>query len=268
MGMRLHALVLPVLLLGAGCTVDIADYAGRACDDTHGCLDGWTCQAEQCVQGGADSGTGTQRGCVRWHQTDGFASTAACPTCTLSVDSTQQNQLTAIIQGAEDGSDNASALVAASTLDGIGAGGKLRGHLYVPAGLRLEDESTFLELRTSLGAPLLELYLTHNWELGFNSAAGMLQPSSSNAESVVRLDPGTAYLIEAQWKRGGFVRLFVNRAIAAERTLAPPTGEASPPNVSELRLGIVRYAGDAQEGWTAVLSDWTLCDDPDAELAP
>ena len=262
----MSSMLLVGLALGAGCTVDIADYAERLCDDSHRCLDGWSCQAGRCVQGGTDSGTEVQTGCIRWRQVDGFSSTAACPTCMLTVDAAQQNQLTAIVDAAADGRDSATALITGSALESLGSGGKLRGRIYVPNGLRLEDDSTFLELGTSTGAPLLELYFTDSWELGLRSAAGMLQSSGVNAESVARFDSGTVRQIEVQWQRGAFARALVNGTNVVERTLTPVTGDL--PEVTELRLGIVRYAGDAEEGWTAVLSEWVLCNDPNGEFEP
>ncbi|MGA9523452.1 MAG: hypothetical protein WBV82_18450 [Myxococcaceae bacterium] len=269
----MSSMLLVGLALGAGCTVDIADYADRLCDDAHGCLEGWSCQAGRCVQEGTDSGvpdsgTEVQTGCVRWRQVDGFSSTAACPTCTLSVDAAQQNQLSAMVDAAADGLDSATALITGSALDGLGSGGKLRGRIFVPSELRLEDDSTFLELRTSTGAPLLELYFTHGWELGLTSAAGMLQSTGVNAESLARFDSGTVRQVEVQWQRGAFARALVDGTNVVERTLTPVTGETSFPEVTELRLGIVRYAGDAEEGWTAVLSEWVLCNDPNGELEP
>ncbi len=145
--------------------------------------------------------------------------------------------------------------------------GRIRGKFQLPAALKLNNNSTFLWL--ALGSkPLIQLYFNASGQLVTNSAAGMLGPGQvqNSITWTNGFQPNVDYLVEIAWQRGSYRRIWINGTQVAQATTL--TGDAGVLEVpDQLRLGIYRYDGAADAGWSVTLSDWQLTDNPSVVLS-
>lgn len=260
--MRARALPLAAAL-GLGCFVQPADYAGRECDSTRACFDGRECVAGRCVLPGSDGGTGPS--CVTWRQAGaGFAKISSCAGCSVTVEGSRGNRLTATIPRAGAGADFALGVVEARDLPRA-AEGQLRGRFFAPASVRVDDKSSIVRLLAT-GGVLIDFFLDANWEAGTFTGAGVLQPGAvDEVNRAERFPPGAEHLVEIAWRQGAFRTVRVDGKLLFQQSLSPFDGGAALPQ--ELHLGIDGYAGNSSQGWSVSLDGWQLCDDAQERLS-
>lgn len=205
-----------------------------------------------------------------WKQSvHGFSGQAVLGTATLEVDTLRGNRVIATIKNASDVNDRATAnQTDAGRLPTTG-NGKIRGRFQLPATLKLNNNSTFLLLSNGLtGRDLLRLYFNSTGQLVVSTAPGMIAPGAvTNAISYSNgFMPNVDYLVEITWERGSYRRVWINGLVAAQaNNLLGDAGILEIPD--QLRLGIHRYDGTADAGWSVALFDWQLTDNPSVILS-
>ena len=223
--------------------------------------------------GGSGGGAGGAGGGISlpplWKQgVHGFTTQSVLGSATLEVDSTRANRVASTIQNSLDTNDRATAnQTDGGRLPKTGSG-KIRGRFQIPSALKLTNSSTFLWLATGT-KPLVQLYFNSAGQLVTFSAPGMLAPGSV-ANTITWADggfrPGIDYLVEVEWQRGNYRRVWINGALLAQATGL--TGDAGILEVpDQLRLGIYRYEGTSDAGWSIALTDWQLTDNPSVVLS-
>lgn len=254
-----------LLLLLAGCAVDLRDVPGRACDDAHLCREPRTCIDGVCVAPVSDGGEEVDAGIPepRWEQrVHGFGATTVDPSCSLTIDSTRANLVVASIAGPADGDDTALARVVDASQLPTTTEGRLRGHLTFPLTVNVRGEVPVLVLDGSNGAWL---------RAGFDGSGRLVVRSAANTlgdgELVERfsVDGGFGardYVLELAWQAGAFRRVSLDEKVLADTAVTG--GSSMPP--SALALGVERYDGDAGTAFTVRLSGWQLADSLDTEL--
>ncbi len=284
------------------CGVDLPDIPGRACDDTHPCRSPRECIAGFCTDpgggGGEGGGTGTGGGSTGggtgggstgggkgsgggsgggmatpplWKQgVHGFSGQSELGTATVEIDGLRGNKVVSTVMTSNDSNDRATANQQdAGSLPRTG-NGRLRGKFQLPAPLKLTANSTFVWLATAGGKPLIQLSFNSAGQLVASSGAGMIAPASLSNNITWSNDgggfqPNTDYLVEIAWQRGNYRRIWINGAQVAQATNL--TGDAGPLEIPDrLQLGIYRYDGSADAGWSVTLSDWQLTDNPSVVL--
>jgi hypothetical protein len=219
-----------------GCVLDLPDMPGLACDDQHPCESG-----RACVSGVCDTAR-------VWRQAvDGFSSMDVLPGATLSLG--DGNAVTSTVPGADDAHDRATA-VATMPLPTSGDG-HLNGTFRLAAPLDLSGTSTWLYL----GAGSQEIL-----SLAFD-ATGALVCGGQAAAGSGGFSPNVDYAVDVTWQHGSFQRVAVNGTL-----LLDGTRDSSVVVPDQLRLGIFRYDGDADAGWSITLSGWQLAADPGTPL--
>lgn len=282
----------------ARCGVELTDSPGRACDEFHSCRADRQCIAGLCVDrdaggsaGGAGGGTaggggggggGTAGGVgggglgggggsvvlPLWRQSlHGFSGKTEDNGCTAEIDSLRDNRVNATIKNANDQSDTATAdQLDAGSLPTTG-NGRIRGRFQLPATLKLTNNSPFVWLGHG-GKPLVALAFNSAGQLVVSSASGMIGPGSLS-DSIGFGDggfrPNVDYLVEVGWQRSVWRRVWVNGLMVAEVANLGDAGALELPD--QLRMGVLRYDGDAGSGWSVSLFDWQLTDDPSVVLS-
>ncbi|MFN0062630.1 MAG: hypothetical protein ACKVPX_08940 [Myxococcaceae bacterium] len=253
--MTVRVVVAAVLL--SGCILNLEDYAERGCDAQNECLDGRVCDfaTGQCI-------SPTAGACVRWQQaTSGFTRTQACTGCSLAVDATSAGRVEASVLSGDEESDFAFARYSAASLDVLGAQGKVRGRVTLTGGT-VRHPASFFALQSSGGTPLVELSVIDNRGLRIDSAAATLQGTVMLEDFGNDLFTfGVSALLEVRWRRGIERVVFFNGNELSRQSL---TAFSTPFGPTEVRLGILDYQGDATDGFSIALSEWEVCDDPDA----
>ena len=279
----------PLLVAAAlGCGIDLPDLPGRACDQDHPCRSGRDCVAGRCFApgeldggaggpggggGGGGSGGGTGGGApadagrVLWSQSrEGFNTQSVGAGCALEVDPLRQNRVASTVASALDGADRAYALQTDAGALELSGNGRLRGRFQVPSALALLGQSVWLQLGTGT-ALLAQLSFQANGSMQCTAAAGTIHPQAVT-QTVTwggGFQPNRDYLVDIQWRRGQFRRVYVDGTLLAEATLNDPgTAFAAP---QELRVGISRYDGTADAGWTITLTGWQLGEEPETPLS-
>lgn len=203
-----------------------------------------------------------------WKQgVHGFTGQSVLGSATLEVDSLRNNRVSSTIKTALDTSDRATANhTDAGHLPQTG-NGKIRGRFQLPAALKLTNNSYWLFLANGT-KPLLQLSFNASGQLVTYSAAGMLGPSAvTNTITWTNgFQPNVDYLVEVAWARGQYRRVWINGTQVAQATnLTGDAGVLEAPD--QLRLGIYRYDGTADAGWSVALTDWQLTDNPSVILS-
>ncbi len=248
-----------------GCFVDIADFAGRACElPAHDCVGGRICVAGRCVAPSADGGLGEG---LRWQQwVDGFTALERCAGCGLSIDTDNRNKVNAAILSAADGEDRALALAAQEQVRALGPEGRLRGKFLLPAGFKPAANVPVVQLLTRNAGVFIELYLTPAGQLACYSSANTLQaaPVTTPTLNAPALALDQEHVVEVAWRKGRFRNLALDGAPYLEQ----PLTENSNPDaaVQALGLGFARYEGSADTGLSLLLWDWQLSANPDVPL--
>jgi hypothetical protein len=227
---------LALCALSSGCVLDLPDMPGLACDDSHPCESGRACVAGVCTNARV------------WRQAaDGFSSMDVLPGATLSVGA--DNAVTSTIPSASDAHDRATA-VATMPLPSSGDG-HLNGTFRLPSALALSGASPWLYLGTDTQEVV---------SLAFD-ATGALVCGSQSAAWTGGFSSGVDYTVDLTWQHGSFLQLAVNGTplISGSRDSAVVVPD-------QLRLGIFRYDGDADAGWSITLSNWQLAADPGTPL--
>ncbi len=276
----MRRLLVALLAALAGCQVDLDDTAGKACDDEHPCRAGRFCVDGRCLDvlpeppdagtvptdgGRPDAGSAPDAG-KRWYQAvHGFTGRSVLEGCALEIDALRGNRVVSVIRSAADTADRATANMGATTLLPQTGQGRLRGRFQLPADLRLRGNSTWLVLSAG-SAQLLTLYFTASGQLGCYSGPDTLTTTAVNATAAIDggFVPNRDYLIEVAWQRGRFRNVWVDGVPMMQQTLNANPPAALDPDL--LRLGIFRYDGTADAGWTITLTDWQIADDANAKL--
>lgn len=268
---------LGLFLLASSCGVNLEDVPGRACDETHPCQAPRACIAGRCLAsaeldagqpdaappdaGAFDAGAVDAGPQPVWQQRlHGFSSTTVDMNCGLDIDPSRGNRVLATISSALDTQDTATAdLVDPARLPRTFTG-KLRGRLTLPAPVQVRGLLPVAFLGTQTGVAWVRLAFDAQGRLAVTSDAMTLGSAAIN-ETFVR-DGGFVtgdYVVEVEWTRGGNRKVWLDGALLA--TTPTGTGGASTPP-TELRLGVLRYDGDAGTGFSLTLSGWQLADDP------
>ncbi|MBK7862330.1 MAG: hypothetical protein IPJ65_27725 [Archangiaceae bacterium] len=296
-----YALTIATLICTA-CTLDLPDEPGRACDDLHPCEAGRDCIDGVCLDegaaggsanaggsaggataggsataGGGNAGGGSaggataggsagDAGSIFWQQrVDGFTGQQVFTGASLQVRADAGNQVVSSVPQAGDAADRATANTDDTSKLPQQGNGHLKGRFRLTQTLSLKDTSTFLRLETAAGQ-VVALAFDKTGALVAKSDTGLIGPSTLTQ---TLLWPGgflanTDYTVDVAWKRGQYRTLTVNGVDAGMLGASSPGLGLTPPD--QLRLGIYRYDGDAGTGWTVILSDWQLADDPAVAL--
>lgn len=204
-----------------------------------------------------------------WKQSvHGFTGQSVLGSATLEVDTLRGNRVVSTIKSANDTNDRATAnSFDAGRLPSTGQG-RIRGRFQLPATLKLTNNSTFLWLGVGTSKPLLQLYFNSSGQLVANSGAGMLGPAavSNTITFSGGFMPNVDYLVEVAWQRSGYRRVWINGLqVAQVNSLVGDAGLLEVPD--QLRLGIYRYDGAADAGWSTALFDWQLTDNASVVLS-
>lgn len=271
-----------IVVLLVGCSVELDDRPGRACDEVHPCQSPRACVAGVCVEptsvtdagtgggagGGAGGGSGgggggggatLDAGLPRWQQRlHGFTNTTVDPGASVDIDPARGNRVLATVPGPLDAEDTAQAeLVDLNRLPRT-LEGRLRGRITLPAPLGVRGFVPLVYLGTQSGQAWVRA--------GFDGAGQLVVESDAqtlgNAALVERFAVDGGFLagdwvLEVAWAAGASREVKLNGATLATTTV---TGGASLPP-AELALGIARYDGDAGGPFTVTLSGWQLADD-------
>ncbi len=224
--------------------------------------------------GGTATGGGTGGGGIvsppLWSQAaHGFTGQAVLGSATLEVDALRGNRVVSTIKTASDTADRATAIHAdAGRLPATG-NGRIRGRFQLPSTLKLTSNSYWLYLaRGTNNRQLLQLSFNSTGQLVAYSAPGMLGPNAvTNTITWTNgFQPNVDYLVEVEWRRGQYRRVSINGTQVASATgLTGDAGVLETPD--NLRLGIHRYDGAADAGWSITLFDWQLTDNPSVILS-
>ncbi|MBX7100367.1 MAG: hypothetical protein K1X89_21800, partial [Myxococcaceae bacterium] len=217
--------------------------------------------------GGAPGGAGGGATSVPgWSQhVHGFTGQSVFTGCALEVDALRGNKVVSTIRSALDSSDRATANQSdAGALPKTG-NGHLRGRFQLPSTLKLSANSTWLVLQAA-GTTQLSLAFNSSGQLVCRTEAGMVGPTpiTQTVTWPGGFLPNQDYLVDFTWKQGQFRRLTINGGNLTESLIGMDAGPG--PKLDQLRLGIYRYDGTSDAGWTLTLSDWQLADDPNANL--
>ncbi|MGV3625058.1 MAG: hypothetical protein ACO1OB_29835 [Archangium sp.] len=246
-----------LLLLMTGCTVELRDVAGRACDETHPCRAPRVCIDGRCLT--PDAGEEIDAGIPepRWEQrVHGFGGTTVDPDCSLTIDSTRENLVVASIAGPADDDDTALARVTDTARFATTNQGQLRGHLTFPLAVNVRGEVPVLVLNGSEGAWL---------RAGFDASGRLVVRSDANTlgdtEVLERFTVDGGFgardsVLELAWQAGAFRRVTLDGQVLAET----PVSGGSSSSPGELALGVERYDGDAGTAFTVRLPGWQLAD--------
>jgi hypothetical protein len=280
------------LLLLVGCSVELDDVPGRACDEEHPCRAPRACLAGQCwapeeldagaqgggagggggsstgggtaLGGGGGGGSGVDAGAPRWQQRlHGFTGTTVDPGCTVDIDPSRGNRVVSTVPGSRDDQDTATAdLVDPNRLPRT-LEGRLRGRLTLAAPLQVRGTVPVVFLGTQTGVAWARVAFDAQGALVVESDAQTV--GSAALVERFSIDGGfTAgdWLVEVAWQRGSFRQVKLNEQLVSLALLSG--GGTLPPD--ELRLGIARYDGDAGTAFTVTLSSWQLADDLSVSL--
>jgi hypothetical protein len=214
--------------------------------------------------GNAGGGTAGDAGSIYWRQwVDGFTNLATNGSATVVVRADAGNQVTATVLTADDLNDRATAEVRdAGALPQLG-NGHLKGKFRLPAALSLKGNSPFVVLENNgTGNAIVELSFDNQGQLIVKSDQGSVDRITLTQMVAWPggFSPNVDYTVEVAWRRGQFRSLFVNGFDAGTLPASPPSMGPTLPD--RLRLGIYHYDGDAGTGWSVILSDWALADDP------
>lgn len=276
------------LLLLVGCSVELDDVPGRACDDEHPCLAPRVCVENACWApdeprdgGGGGSGGGSgggggggalgggggsdaDAGVPRWQQRlHGFTGTTVDTNCVVDIDPSRGNRVVSTVVGAADDRDTATAdLVDVNRLPRT-LEGRVRGRLTLAAPLMVRGFVPVVFVGSQTGLAFARV--------GFDGTGALVVESDAQTVSTSRLverftvDGGFTtgdWVVEVAWQRGAFRQVKLNEQLLAD---TPTSGGATlPPD--ELRLGVARYDGDAGMNFTLTLSSWQLADDLSVRL--
>ncbi len=204
-----------------------------------------------------------------WKQSvHGFTGMSVLGSATLEVDTLRGNRVVSTIKNATDTNDRATAnQFDAGRLPKTG-NGRIRGRFQIPSALKINNNSTFLILSNGSSKPLVQLYFNASGQLITYTAAGMLAPAAlTNTITWTNgFQPNVDYLVEVSWQRNSYRRVWINGTQVAQVTnLSGDAGMLEIPD--QLRLGILRYDGAADAGWSVALFDWQLTDDPSVVLS-
>ncbi len=207
-----------------------------------------------------------------WKQSaHGFSGQSELGTARVEIDSLRGNKVVSTVITSNDLNDRATANQQdAGSLPRTG-NGRIRGKFQLPVPLKLAANSTFVWLATAGGKPLIQLSFNSIGQLVANSAAGMIAPASVSNNITWSNDgggfqPNVDYLVEIAWQRGSYRRIWINGAQVAQVTnLVGDAGMLELPD--RLQLGIYRYDGTVDAGWSVTLSDWQLTDNPSVVLS-
>ncbi|MBL8952673.1 MAG: hypothetical protein JNK82_17975 [Myxococcaceae bacterium] len=219
-----------VLLLLAGCRVELKSPVGGACDAEH------PCPAGACVGGVCREGSGGGGECpasdagvaLVWSQcTDGFDVERA-GTGTLDVGA--ENVVSAALSAASTDGPTAEAAVPVPL-----AGFRFRGVLEVKAPFDPQERVSLMSVRAQ-GTPVLEVLSDEGQRLSVEVQPGALGATqSAGAVMGSALAPGT-YFVELSWQRGAAAVLFSN-GVEVQRVSA--SGAApSMVQADAVRLGV------------------------------
>ncbi|MCI0571879.1 MAG: hypothetical protein L0Y66_14090 [Myxococcaceae bacterium] len=248
-----HRPLLFTLLLASACTAELPLPEGLACDEAHPCLEGRVCGMDGLCHppGSQPSVTPSPAPSptpepplptspmtptppsptlpeeplnlgVRWRQREaGFTAVEACSEgCGASLDAAQGHQLSVRIPAGV--ADTAGAEVTRQEQLPAAPVGRLRGRIIVPPGTALEGQADLLMLQSrSTGGALLRLSVGPGGVLGAESAAGTLgREHVTVADTGGRLVTGRSHLVEASFRQGAFLRVWLDGELLVDRELA------------------------------------------------
>ncbi len=275
------SLRLPILglLLTSGCILEFDDAASRRCDLSHPCSGEKRCFDGFCVApSDSDAGpTNTSDGGqsmprVLWSQaTDGFDGQFADTNCTVAIDTSAQNRLTATVAGSNTKGDSAVGDVLNTNTSRIprGASGRVRGKVTLSSALQVPGKLTFLWLdkqQENPTRPWLAVGITPDNKLVVNSAPETMAPNDvTQSFPVPGGFPAGTYTVDVQWVLGEKRQVALNGLLVSEAILPKVTTGTYEPD--RLRVGI-RYIEGEDGGMTSLsVSDWQTANDP-AALGP
>jgi len=266
------------LALFAGCSIELDDVPGRACDDQHACRAPRACirgacltpaEADAGVAGDAgvsdggvlpfDAGTSTDGGVARWQQRlHGFTGTTIDTNCALDIDPSRGNRVLATVLSADDAQDTATAeMVDVNRLPRT-LEGRMRGRLTLPAPLAVRDFVPVVFLGTQTGLAFARVGFDGQGRIRVESDAQTV--GSSALVERFSVDGGFSagdWVVEVAWRAGVFREVRLNDVVLSTTTVTG--GATQPPD--ELSLGPARYDGDAGTAFSITLSGWQLADD-------
>lgn len=248
-------------LLLTGCSVELHDVAGRACDEAHPCRAPRSCVDGACVDRREDAGV---TAAPRWEQRlHGFDATTVDPSCSLTIDASRGNLVVASIAGPHDDDDTALARVTDPARLPATTEGRLRGRVSSPLAVSVRDEVPVLVLYGEAGRAWLRA--------GFDGAGRLVVRSDAqtlgDAELVERFAVDGGFgpderVLAFDWRAGAFRRVFVDDVMLADTAVSG--GATAAPGA--LALGVERYAGDAGTAFTIRHAGWRLADSLDVAL--
>lgn len=265
------------LLLASGCTVDLVDEPGRACDRSHPCGAGRGCTNGTCQEpdaGEKDGGFtplpdgGRPLVVPVWNQlVHGFSDVTVDPGCTLTIDASRSNRVTAMVPSTNPAQNTATGDLTDPSRLPTTREGLFRGRLTLAAPPHPGEQATFAWLGTETGRTLLALALDADGKLLVTSDTDtMTAPAVSQRFDVPGgFVPGD-YEVEVSWLPGELRKVSVNGALLGQAALPPDGGPGLP--VKEVRLGLLSVEGDGGLGYSVVLTSWQLADRHDAYLGP
>ncbi len=265
------------LLLASGCTVDLVDEPGRACDRTHPCGAGRVCALGTCQApdaGHPDGGWillpdgGRPLVPPTWNQlAHGFTDVTVEPGCSLTIDGARGSKLTALVPSSDDASDTATGDLTELARLPETTEGRLRGRLTLSAPPPKGEVATFAWLGTASGRTLLLLAIDEEGRLLVRSDTDTMTAAAVSQRLVVPggFGPGD-YELDVTWLPGDVRRVFVDGTLLGQAALPPDGGPGT--QVRELRLGLLSVDGDGGLGLGLVLTSWQLADRADAYLGP
>ena len=119
---------------------------------------------------------------------------------------------------------------------------------------------------TSAGNVVLSLTFDTNEALVCRSDPGFVlaQGATQTVTWPGGFTANTDFTLDVTWKRGEYRRLSVNGTQLLDLQQPADAGPLEAPDT--LRLGITGYSGTSDAGWSIILNDWRLADDPSVPL--
>jgi hypothetical protein len=210
---------------------------------------------------------------------EGFTSSTVCPICSLQIDAQNGNSLTAsvpgpAVPGETYGGELAWAMTTSPHLPQLDQG-KIFGHIVLPLGAPLNDQSFILSVLNGSGGIILQVDFDDAQTLRYTSGAGILDTGGNtpalSSTSWPQVSPllaaGVDNTLAFRWKQGGFFDLLINGQSVNPMTLSSfsQPGAATP---QQLQLGINTAGPSTDAGFTVRLYGWQMSGDPDAQLGP
>ena len=116
--------------------------------------------------------------------------------CSLAVDTSSHNKVTATIGAAADTGDTAACRITTAAYLPNSTTGYVRLHFTTPASFSLANNSTILTVLQSVGVTIIDLYINSSLVLHVFSAADTINHTSLNQSTSLTLSSSTTYTIE------------------------------------------------------------------------